>query len=450
MDPKKNKTEKRSGSVPLAAVILMVLVPLVGAILIFSLFLHMPQGEGRMLALSDSVAIPVIICLLVMVSLLAVFFFLISSRTAKTDTGTEKIYDDRFSKLLDTDSEMKKHRPAEYDRVSLGEICTGFCNYAASEEGLYYLPETVRAFVAGMSVSRLLIFQGISGTGKTSLAYAFGKYIQNDTVMVPVQPSWKDKTDLLGYYNEFTGSYSETELLSKLYEAEYNDEIYIALLDEMNIARVEYYFAEFLSVLELPDSESRTVEIVSDSRAGDPKKLCRGRLHISDNVWFVGTANNDDSTLAISDKVYDRATVIDLDRRAEPFSAPKTKRIKLSGSGLRELFAEARRKYRLGDEIREKIIRLDGYLTEEFGITFGNRIMRQLEGFVPVYIACGGSESEAVDQIISRKILRKLENRNPVYVRSGAEKLVGEINRLFGENALTLCSDYIGKIINQY
>ena len=362
----------------------------------------------------------------------------------------EKRPSTRFSKLLRTDADMAGYRPAEYDRVSLGEICTGFCNYAASEEGLYYLPETVRAFVAGMSVSRLLIFQGISGTGKTSLAYAFGKYIQNDTVMVPVQPSWKDKTDLLGYYNEFTGSYNETELLSKLYEAEYNDEIYIALLDEMNIARVEYYFAEFLSVLELPDSESRTVEIVSDSRAGDPKKLCRGRLHISDNVWFVGTANNDDSTLAISDKVYDRATVIDLDRRAEPFSAPKTKRIKLSGSGLRELFAEARRKYRLGDEIREKIIRLDGYLTEEFGITFGNRIMRQLEGFVPVYIACGGSESEAVDQIISRKILRKLENRNPVYVRSGAEKLVGEINRLFGENALTLCSDYIGKIIKQY
>ena len=356
----------------------------------------------------------------------------------------------RFSKLLRTDADMAGHHPAEYDRVSLGEICTGFCNYAASEEGLYYLPETVRAFVAGMSVSRQLIFQGISGTGKTSLGYAFGKYIQNDTVMVPVQPSWKDKTDLLGYYNEFTGSYNETELLSKLYEAEYNDEIYIMLLDEMNIARVEYYFAEFLSVLELPDSESRTVEIVSDSRAGDPKKLCRGRLHISDNVWFVGTANNDDSTLAISDKVYDRATVIDLDRRAEPFSAPKTKRIKLSGSGLRELFAEARRKYRLGDETREKIIRLDGYLTEEFGITFGNRIMRQLEGFVPVYIACGGSESEAVDQIISRKILRKLENRNPVYVRSGAEKLVGEINRLFGENALPLCSDYIGKLAKKY
>lgn len=75
---------------------------------------------------------------------------------------------------------------------------------------------------------------------------------------------WKERTDLIGYYNEFTKRFNETDLLKKLYEANYSDEIYITVLDEMNIARVEYYFAEFLSLLELPNSEERLLTVVSD------------------------------------------------------------------------------------------------------------------------------------------------------------------------------------------
>ncbi len=400
-------------------------------------------------ALTGHTAIYVYIILLVILAAAAVVIIAFILTRDKKENG--KPAASRFSKLPEIDSAMKKRKAEDYSTdITLNAVCDDFRNYAAGQMGLYYEPQTIRAFIAGMSVSRLLIFQGISGTGKTSLAYALGKFLQNDAVMVPVQPSWKDRTDLLGYYNEFTGNFNETELLAKLYEAEYNDEIYIALLDEMNIARVEYYFAEFLSVLELPDTASRTVEIVADTRPGDPKKFSHGRLHISDNVWFIGTANNDDSTLAISDKVYDRATVIDLDRRAEPFSAPAVKNVKISGSYLRELFVKARQRYSMSGEMRNKISKLDVFLVEEFGITFGNRIMRQLEGFIPVYIACGGSETEAVDQMISRKILRKLEGQNPVYVRSGAEKLISYVNELFGEGALPVCTAYLEKLAKKY
>lgn len=400
-------------------------------------------------ALTGHTAIYIYIILLVLLSAATVVTIAhLLTRGKKEDN---KRAPSRFSKLPDIDSALTGSKPAEYrSDISLDAFCNDFRNYAAGEMGLYYEPQTVRSFISGMSVSRLLIFQGISGTGKTSLAYALGRFLQNDAVMVPVQPSWKDRTDLLGYYNEFTGNFNETELLAKLYEAEYNDEIYIALLDEMNIARVEYYFAEFLSVLELPDTKNRTVEIVADTRPGDPKKFVRGRLHISDNVWFIGTANNDDSTLAISDKVYDRATVIDLDRRAEPFKAPAVRNVKISGSYLRELFAKARNQYSMSGEMRNRIGRLDVYLIEEFGITFGNRIMRQLEGFIPVYIACGGSETEAVDQMLSRKILRKLEGQNPVYVRPGAERLISFMNDLFGEGSLPVCVAYLEKIMKQY
>ena len=139
-------------------------------------------------------------------------------------------------------------------------------------------------------MTKLIIMQGISGTGKTSLAYAFGKFTGSDAVIVPVQPSWKDRSDLLGYYNEFTGNFTETELLYRLYEAALNDDIVVVVMDEMNIARVEYYFAEFLSLLELPDPASRKIEVVSDKRPNDPKRFENGKLlikHCGQGEWAL-------------------------------------------------------------------------------------------------------------------------------------------------------------------
>ena len=146
--------------------------------------------------------------------------------------------------------------------MSLKEICEDFRNYCCSELKLYYDIKDIRRFIASLSVTRLIILQGMSGTGKTSLAVAFGNYLDNTTVVVPIQPMWKERTDLIGYYNEFTKKFNETTLLYKMYEANYNDEIYITVLDEMNIARVEYYFAEFLSLLELPNPEERNLDVV--------------------------------------------------------------------------------------------------------------------------------------------------------------------------------------------
>ena len=139
-----------------------------------------------------------------------------------------------------------------------------------------------------MAVTHILIMQGMSGTGKTSLAYAFGEFMSNHSVIVPIQPMWKEKSDLVGYYNEFTKRFNETILLQKMYEANYTDDMYITVLDEMNIARVEYYFAEFLSLLELPNPESRRIEVVSDEWKNDPKLLKNGQLKLPENMWFVG------------------------------------------------------------------------------------------------------------------------------------------------------------------
>ena len=359
---------------------------------------------------------------------------------------TEEEKESRFFMLTQTDEEMqkKKKEKVKYsDTITLKELCERFRNFAASQARLYYEPSDIRQFISGLAVSHILVMQGMSGTGKTSLAYAFGEFINNKSTIVPIQPMWKERTDLIGYYNEFTKKFNETVLLQKMYEANYSDELYITVLDEMNIARVEYYFAEFLSLLELPNPNSRYLDVVTDVKEKDPKKLENGKLKLPKNMWFIGTANNDDSTFAISDKVYDRAMIMNLDKKSKWFDAPYTEGIRLTEAHWESLINRAVAEYELTTRNRKRIGKLDEYMIEHFHITFGNRIMKQINCYVPVMIACGGTELEAIDDILSKKVLRKLESQNPIYVRNSAEGLKSYLDELFGRDKMEKCKAYL-------
>ena len=362
------------------------------------------------------------------------------NKTEKKEEEKNNRSGQRFFMLNKIDLEMLNYKAPSYnDNLSLKEICEAFRAFSAAKLHLYYDIIDIRRFIAGLSVTKLLILQGMSGTGKTSLAYAFGEFLGNKTVVVPIQPMWKERSDLIGYFNEFTKRFNETTLLYKMYEANLNNEIYITVLDEMNIARIEYYFAEFLSLLELPNPESRYLDVVSDTWPNDPKLLRDGKLKLPENMWFVGTANNDDSTFAISDKVYDRAMILNLDKKADTFKASYEEDIKISFPYLTKLFSLALRDYNLSDRNLRRLIELDKYLQKNFQITFGNRIMKQIRMYIPVLLACGGTELEGLDDILARKVLRKLENKNPVYVRQMASGLKEYINDLFGENVMSQC-----------
>ena len=332
------------------------------------------------------------------------------------------------------------------EEVSLKRFCDNFRNYAAAELRLYYDIKDIRRFIAGMAVSPILILQGMSGTGKTSLAHAMGSFVKNTSTVIPVQPMWKERTDLLGYYNEFTKRFNETLLLEKMYEANYCRDIYITVLDEMNIARVEYYFAEFLSLLELPNPDERYIDVVSDMWDTDPVQLKDGRIKLPVNMWFIGTANNDDSTFAISDKVYDRAMILNLDEKSERFVAPRTKPTPITAENFKRLTQEAMLEYELTGRNLKRLEELDKYLISHFHITFGNRIMKQIRQYVPVYVGCGGEELEALDDILSKKIIRKLETQNPVYLRSAAEGLCQYLDELFGFDRMILCKNAIHRL----
>ena len=353
----------------------------------------------------------------------------------------------RFCKLCNLDEiRISLQRVSYDDHITLRQFCENFRNYAASRLKLYYDISDIRRFVAGMAVSKILILQGMSGTGKTSLAHAFGDFIDNASTVIPVQPMWKERTDLIGYYNEFTRRFNETLLLEKMYEANYSRDMYVTVMDEMNIARVEYYFAEFLSLLELPNEDERLLTVVSDVWEDDPAQLINGNVKLPPNMWFIGTANNDDSTFAISDKVYDRAMIMNLDMKADPFIAPKTQKTVISAEQFNRLAAEAMREYEVTARNMKRIEELDKYLIKHFQITFGNRIMKQIKSYIPVYVACGGNELDAIDDILAKKVLRKLEMQNPIYIKNEAEGLCAYLDNLFGQDKMVLCKSFMARL----
>ena len=359
----------------------------------------------------------------------------------------EKPRHTRFFMLSEIEQKKKKYMRAVYDKdVTLESFCEDFRNFAANRLKLYYDISDIRRFVAGMAVSKIIILQGMSGTGKTSLAHAFGVFVDNSSTIIPVQPMWKEKTDLVGYYNEFTKKFNETLLLEKMYEANFSKDMYITVLDEMNIARVEYYFAEFLSLLELPNPEERYIEVVSDRWDNDPSQLKDGRIKLPENMWFIGTANNDDSTFAISDKVYDRAMILNLDTKSERYVAPKTNGVCISYNQFEQLVKEAIEEYDVSERNKKRLELLDKYLIEHFHITFGNRIMKQIRTYIPVYISCGGDELDALDDILSKKVIRKLETQNPIYLRNTAEGLIAYLDELFGQDRMTICKEHIRRL----
>jgi 5-methylcytosine-specific restriction endonuclease McrBC GTP-binding regulatory subunit McrB len=209
---------------------------------------------------------------------------------------------------------------------------------------------------------------------------------------------------------------------------------------------VEYYFAEFLSLLEIPNAEGRYLDVITDEKYDDPKLLKNGRLKLPENMWFIGTANNDDSTFAISDKVYDRAMIMNLDKKSKWFDAPKTSGVQISIKHWNSLVKEAIGKYKITYRNKKRIQKLDDYLIKHFHITFGNRIMKQINQYVPVMIACGGEELEAIDDILSKKVLRKLESQNPIYVRNSVDGLRTYLDELFGQDKMQSCKAYLTRL----
>ena len=357
----------------------------------------------------------------------------------------------RFAKLISVDEEYKTKITSivmePEDMVTLPELVSRFIGFTASQLHLYYAEREIRAFFAGMATSKILILQGISGTGKTSLPYAIGKFFKNDSAIISVQPSWRDRAEMIGYLNEFTKRFNETDFLKALYESTYREDINIIILDEMNLARIEYYFAEFLSIMEMPNVNEWKIDVVPDIWENDPQNFKEGKILVPQNLWFVGTANRDDSTFTITDKVYDRAITVEMNYRAEYIDAPYTEAVDMSYDYLEHLFREGIKANPMDSKLMDKIIKVDDFIAKMFKITFGNRILKQLKAFVPAYVACGGTDLEAIDYFLSMKVLRKFETLNLSFLKQEVAQLIALFNKLFGKDTFSISIGYLTELL---
>ncbi len=350
----------------------------------------------------------------------------------------------RFSKLILIDQEYAKYKQKDYGNTfELPEFCYRFRNFAASKLKLYYSEKMIRLFVSAIASTKLVILQGISGTGKTSISLAWGNFVKHPSCVASVQPSWRDRTDIFGYLNEFTKKFNETDFLAYLYEAGYTDEIYTVILDEMNLARVEYYFAEMLSILEMHSTKDWKIEVVQSSWPSDPKKLIRGKLQIPPNAWYIGTINNDDSTFMVTDKVYDRAMPIDINEKGIAFEPDQVDALDVNYSYLNGLFEKAMVDYAISDATLKKIDDMDNYTIKHFRVAFGNRIVKHMRKFVPVYVACGGDETEAVDYFMAKKVLRKFEGLNLALIRDEIDGYIEFLDKNFGKGKMAECIEFL-------
>ena len=427
------------------------------------------------------------------------------------------------------ENDLKKKRDNLISQSeTLYSIVDHIKKYAASRaKPLFYSEENIKAFIAGMAASPFAILQGMSGTGKTSLPRIFADAIFGEVNIVPVESSWRDRNELLGYYNDFSKKYTAKEFTCDLYKANtpnYRSVPYFIVLDEMNLSRVEYYFADFLSVLEndpndwkvqlvetdmrqLPneitpevrdalnkDDSARYVELrsivdelydennklisegVQNSQGAEKQKLLQfleekhfKNIHgsaslvtgpqlledgktitIPENVWFIGTANKDESTFEITDKVYDRAQVMNFKNRAKGTKLDKDIEKKFIPYGtLKTLFNKAKKEFDFDCASNHAINDIDDYLKAHFKVSFGNRILDQINKFVPVYVAASfvskpkneAEENvyiyEALDYQITNKVLRKLE-----YIDMTGEE-IEELESIFKNYNLKLALEFL-------
>ena len=356
------------------------------------------------------------------------------------------------SKVFEYRRALSEKQSVLFENPTLPALVDFIVQYARnSQKHLFYTRETIAAFLAGLGTTRLTILQGMSGTGKTSLPKIVAEALASVCDLVEVESSWRDKNELLGYYNEFNKTYTPKKFTQMLYRARLNPEVItFIVLDEMNLSRIEYYFSDFLSLME-NEPDQRELKLLnvplyrkSLEKNIPYKALTDGHtLKIPANVWFVGTANRDESTYDISDKVYDRAHTMNFDQRAarmqyyEQVMKPRY----LSVETLNRLFEEAKERLPFNLEQYGVIAEVERLLAP-YNISFGNRVAMQMETFVSIYASCFDVNDavirDALEIILLSKVVRKLELKSI----EDKEQLAQEFDRL----RLSRCSRFIREI----
>lgn len=331
---------------------------------------------------------------------------------------------------------LEDDRSVGYNYKNDEEFVNDFIEYC-KDIGFIYKPNLVRSFLASIKSSKMTILKGYSGTGKSSLPILFAKYLNAECEVVPVQPNWRTKQDIMGFYNYFTNKFIPTDLTKTLIRANVSkDRIFFVVLDEMNLARVEYYFSEFNSKL-WADKNKRKIQLFEGNAnySGHVKDYIEdNKIYIPDNVFFIGTINEDDSVSPISDKIFDRAQVVDFMElpsysyrgRLDDLSENNEKKFTIYNSFIRK--SNEKNKKSTYMNIIDKV---NKSVKDKFGKVIGYRSLSQIEDFITCFEASGGNDIDALDTQLVSKFVPKF---NLVYSEEQImqlEQLKDEIKMLF-------------------
>ncbi|MEK4009402.1 McrB family protein [Paenibacillus sp. FSL H3-0333] len=299
-------------------------------------------------------------------------------------------------------------------------------------QGFFFPEHLIENFYLSLKAKPLVILAGISGTGKTRLvklfAEALGATRDNGRFrLIPVRPDWSDPADLLGY-KDLSGRFQPGPVMQVFVEArqpENRHQPYFICLDEMNLARVEHYFSDLLSVLETQEwreGEIQTQALISPAALGNPEdERTYGGLGIPENVFLIGTVNMDETTHPFSKKVLDRASTLEfnyINLQQYPQEAVQDADVPALLAELNHLFVRSDylKLADAYDNYQELVVRTTGRLVkinallEDIHAHVGFRV-RDAVCFYMIYNERYGlmDEEEAFDWQLLQKILPRIQ-----------------------------------------
>ena len=323
-------------------------------------------------------------------------------------------------------------------------------------KGLDYPLRTLRGFHTAMKVNettQLAVLAGISGTGKSQLPRQYAAGMGIGFLQVPVQPRWDSPQDLMGFYNYIEGKFRPTDMARALWaldeenneEEAVKDRMMMILLDEMNLARVEYYFSDFLSRLE---SRPRPEHVSDRNERKDaeieleiPNMQRPPRIFPGYNLLFAGTMNEDESTQSLSDKVVDRANVL-------RFAAPKTIGTQQPKGKVPEVHALSLKRWQdwvrpissVSEDRRvsEGIETMVG-LMKQFKRPFGHRLGRAIMAYVANYPKSDVADpiNNALADQIEMRLLPKLRGVDAEAADAPFRQLLNYVEQELGDAQLS-------------
>ena len=304
-----------------------------------------------------------------------------------------------------------------------------------AKAGFHFHTRLLRAFHTSLKTADyapLVVLAGISGTGKSELPRLYADLGGIPFLEIAVQPSWDSPHDILGFYNYTDGRFKAEPLARLLHQLGDNSDPLgkspcIVLLDEMNLARVEYYFSEMLSKLEARRAVSRRDNAETRKRASVGIDLGPGRaehLYLDPRLLFVGTMNNDESTMTLSDKVLDRASAI-------TFPAPREMSLREQGSidhaknRLSWATWQSWQKRPTDDNLREKLNVINDIM-DDLGRPFGHRLFRAIYAYLSNYPSTDATHADDAwaDQL-AMKVFPRLRG-----LECESREVKGQLDRL--------------------